>query len=225
MKKWLSVIVLMVLLSQVLPLNALAAIGHELTGEELAAAYTLTGLSLEAVGIRSNAVYHKGMRPDATWNAMQVSDWLGDMLGTHLFNVEDMLSRASVAMARLKESNPAAYERLSGGDRRYDSVFASVQKMHREAEALREELRYYQDSLQERAALITEMGRQLTEQGGGMFSSERVRLSAKIETAAAELDSLRREVAGKAEEWTSVINEWTGRLDVLSGGAAQEYPT
>ena len=222
MKKWLSAIVLLVMLSQALPFNALAAIGHELTAEELAAAYTLTGLGLEEVRVRSNAAYHKGMRPNATWNAMQVSDWLDDVLSTELFNVEDMLSRAGVAMARLKQSNPDAYDRLSGGDSRYESVFASVQKMYCDAEALREQMRYYRDSLQERAALISEMGRQLKEQGGGMFSSERVRLSAKIETAAADLDSLRKEVAGKAEEWTSAIDEWTGRLDVMTVGAGEE---
>ena len=116
MKKWLSAIVLIVMLSQALPFNALAAIGHELTAEELAAAYTLTGFGPEEVRARSNAAYHKGMRPNATWNAMQVSDWLDDVLSTELFNVEDMLSRAGVAMARLKQSNPDAYDRLSGGD-------------------------------------------------------------------------------------------------------------
>ena len=224
MKKWLSAIVLIVMLSQALPLNALAAIGHELTGEELAAAYTLTGLSLEAVGLRSNAVYHKGMRPNATWNAMQVSDWLDEVMGDDLLNVEDILSRASVAMARLKESNSGAYRRLSGGDPQYATVFDNLQQMYIDAEALREEMRYYRDSLQEQANLIAELGHQLETDGGGMFSSERVRLSAKIETASAELDTARKEVAQKADGWTESIQSWSTRLGLLTEGAHDENP-
>ena len=61
MKKWLSALLLIALLSQTLPLTALAAIGHELTAAELAAAYTLTGLNSDVTGLQRNAVYHKGM--------------------------------------------------------------------------------------------------------------------------------------------------------------------
>ena len=226
MKKWLSTLLLIVLLSQTLPMNALAAIGHELTAAELAAAYTLTGLNSDVTGLQRNAVYHKGMQPNATWNAMQVSDWLDDVLSTNLFNVEDMLSRASVAMAKLQKSNPEAYERLNGGEPKYRETFSKLKQMYCEAEALREEMRYYKDALEERANLIAEMGRQLEEEGSGMFSSKRIRLSAKIETAAAELDDARREVAQKADGWTASITEWTVRLGLLTEGAAEgESPT
>jgi hypothetical protein len=99
-------LLLIVLLTQALPMTALATIGKVLTQEELAAAYTLTGLKSDGTTIHSNAAYHKGMQPNATWNAMQISEWLDDVLKTELFNVEDILSRASVAMARLKAKNP-----------------------------------------------------------------------------------------------------------------------
>ena len=219
MKKWLSALLLIALLSQTLPLTALAAIGHELTAAELAAAYTLTGLNSDVTGVQRNAVYHKGMKPNATWNAMQVSDWLDDVLSTNLFNVEDMLSRASVAMAKLQKSNPDAFDRLNGGEPKYRDTVTGLQQMYREAEAVREEMRYYKDTLEERANLIAEMGRQLEEEGGGMFSSERIRLSAKIETAAAELDDARKEVAGKADGWTASIDDWSARLALLTEGA------
>jgi len=219
MKKWLSITLLLVLLSQVLPLNALAAIGKVLTTEELAAAYALTGLSNEAAVARNSAVYHKGMQPNATWNAMQISDWLDDVLSTEMYNVEDILTRASVALARLKESNTGAYKRLSGGDSRYKGTLDSLRKMYRDAEAVREEMRYARDYLQERANLIAEMGRQLEDQGNVMFSSERVRLSAKIETAARELNDARTEIAGKAQGWTSSIQNWNARLGLLTEGA------
>ena len=66
---------MLLLLVQALPLNALAEAGHVLTDAELAAAYALTGFGDS--GARSNA-YHKGMTPNDTWNAMQVSDWLDE---------------------------------------------------------------------------------------------------------------------------------------------------
>ena len=219
MKKWLSMLLLIVLITQALPMTALAAIGKVLTAEELAAAYTLTGLNSDVTGIQRNGVYHKGMLPNATWNAMQVLDWLDDVMSTNLFNVEDILSRASVAMTKLKQSNPDAYERLSGGDPRYREMVIYLRQMHLDAEALREEMRYYKDTLEERSNLIAEMGRQLEEEGGGMFSSERVRLSAKIETAAAELDGARKAVAEKADGWTESIQDWNTRLVLLTEGA------
>ena len=79
MKRWLSAMLMTVLLIQALPLGALAAAGHVLTSEELAAAYALTGFGDS--GARSNA-YHKGMTPNDTWNAMQVSDWRDELLDT-----------------------------------------------------------------------------------------------------------------------------------------------
>ena len=224
MKKWLSLLLLIVLLSHVLPLNALATIGKVLTHEELAAAYALTGYGTDD-GASANAVYHRGMQPNATWNAQQMSDWLDDVLKTDLFNVEDILSRAAVALEKLKKKNPEAYDRLSGGDSQYVETFEDLRQMYREAEALREEMRYAKDYLEERANLIAEMGRQLEEESGSMFSSERVRLSAMIETAAAELDSMRKETAAKADGWTAMIDDWSIMLLVMTAGAGEMRPT
>ena len=218
MKKGLSMLLLIVLITQALPMTALAAIGKVLTKEELAAAYTLTGLKSDGTTIQPNAAYHKGMRPNATWNAMQISEWLDDVLKTDLFNVEDILSRASVAMARLKEKNPDAYDRLNGSGSIYKETFKNLQQMYGEAEGVREEIRYAKDFLEERANLVAQMGNQLEAYGDGMFSSERVRLSAKIETATVELDKARTEIAGRVEGWTESIQNWTARLGLLSEG-------
>lgn len=43
MKKWIAAILMMLMLMQALPLNALATIGNVLTEDELIAAYALTG--------------------------------------------------------------------------------------------------------------------------------------------------------------------------------------
>ena len=61
MKKWLCMLLTLVLLLQALSLSALAAAGHVLTDEELAAAYALTGFADSEV--QRNAVFNKGMTP------------------------------------------------------------------------------------------------------------------------------------------------------------------
>ena len=163
MRKWLCAILAMVLLLQALPLNALAAAGHVLSDEELAAAYALTGFGENA--IQRNAVFHKGMTPNESWNAMQVSDWLDEMLNTYMFSVEDILSRASVKLAQLKERDSAGYRHFSDDNPKYKGMIEYTRAMYRSAEALREEMRWQQDRLQEQAGLIAELGRKLKDGG------------------------------------------------------------
>ena len=120
MKKWLSAILMVLLLVQAMPLGAFAAAGHVLTDEELAAAYALTGFGDSSV--QSNATYHKGMKPNVTWNAMQVSEWLDEQLKTYVFSVEDILTRASIKLAKLQESDPEGYSRFSDDSSEYTGV-------------------------------------------------------------------------------------------------------
>ena len=113
MKRFLSVLLMTLILAQTLPLHALAAAGHVLTDDELAAAYALTGFGAD--GNSSNAAsVHRGMTPNDNWNAMQVSDWLDDKLDEDMFNLEDVLTKVSNTIILLKETDPEAYERFTG---------------------------------------------------------------------------------------------------------------
>jgi hypothetical protein len=103
MKKWLCVLLTLVLLLQALPLSALAAVGHVLTDEELAAAYALTGFADSEV--QRNAVFHKGMTPNESWNAMQVSDWLDEQLDTYMYSVEEILGQGDGSLVPLSKRN------------------------------------------------------------------------------------------------------------------------
>ena len=220
MKKWLSAILMVLLLVQAMPLGALAGAGHVLTEEELAAAYGLTGFGDSSV--QRNAAYHKGMKPNATWNAMQVSDWLDEMLGTYLFSVEDILTRASIKLAKLQESDPEGYRRFSDDSSEYKGVTAYIREMYRTAETMREEMRYQQDRIDEQAGIIAELGRQLKEGGKSLYPSDRVRLSAKIKTATAELKAARQDVEDKADEWELQMELMQTTLDAAYGGAAAD---
>ena len=202
------------------PEGAFAAAGHVLTDEELAAAYALTGFGDSSV--QSNATYHKGMKPNVTWNAMQVSEWLDEQLKTYVFSVEDILTRASIKLAKLQESDPEGYSRFSDDSSEYTGVATYIREMYRTAEAMREEMRYLQDRIDEQAGIIAELGRQLKEGGDSLYPSDRVRLSAKIKTATAELKAARQEAENRADEWELKIELMQTTLDATYGGAAAD---
>ena len=220
MKKWMSALLMILLLVQSLPLNALAAAGHVLTGEELAAAYALTGFDED--GVRSNSAWHKGMRPNASWNAMQVSEWLDEALDTDIFSVEEILSQASVKLAQLKQSSPEDYRRFAGGE--YEAVVDYVQEMYQAAEALRQELRHLRDGIEEQAGIIAGLGRRLEEERELLYPSEQARLSAKIEIATDALKAIRGEVVERAEQWQSDMEQMQLTLDPAYEGAPGEGP-
>ena len=96
MKRVLCAFLMVAFIAQALPWSALAAVGHILTAEELAAAYALTGYTDGEEGPRANGFsYHRGMKPNATWNASQLSDYLEEVLTLNLSNIESILSRAA----------------------------------------------------------------------------------------------------------------------------------
>ena len=100
MKRLLAALLFIALAVQAASLSAFAEVGKVLSHEELARAYALTGL-----GDREG-VYHNGMKPNAAWNAMQLSDWLSDRLDNNLYSIDEILSRANYTLDQLREDNP-----------------------------------------------------------------------------------------------------------------------
>ena len=215
MKRWIAVILMMLVLMQALPLNALATIGNVLTEDELNAAYALTGFGESRT--QSNTTYHRGMQPNVRWNAMQFSDWLEDVLDVDIKNVTDILSRASNTLTELKDKDPEAYERFAKASYDGVTVIERLQGLTLEAEILREELSYQQDRLREDTAAITEMGQRIREEGRDLFASDVVRLSSKVEEAAADLKAAREEITAQSERWTKQIEYWNDTLALIHG--------
>jgi hypothetical protein len=141
-------------------------------------------------------------------------------LNTYVFSVEDILSRASVKLARLKASDQKGYSHFSDDNPDYKGMISYVQTMYESAEALREEMRWQQDRLQEKTGIIAELGRKLKNEGDSLYPSDRVRLSAAIREAEKELKAARREVADAASEWEKSINTMQTALDPAFDGAA-----
>ena len=195
MKRLLAALLFIALAVQAASLSAFAEVGRVLSDEELARAYALTGL-----GDRE-AVYHNGMKPNAAWNATQLSDWLSDRLDNNLYNIDEILSRANYTLNQLREDNPDAWQKFVDG-----GMYARVEALTVQAEALREELRHYQQHLTECAGLIAQMTYAL-EQEDALYDSDRVRKSARIEQAMAEIESDRAYVLSNADAWEAQMEQ------------------
>ena len=205
-----AALLLVMLLAQALPWTAFATVGKVLTQEELDRAYALTGLG------EGEGVYHNGMKPNLSWNAAQLSDYLEDKLSTDIYNLGDTISRAEYALAELQESDPAAYKRfiMSSGN-----VGERLQTLTTEAEALREEMRYYQTRLRECSGLIAELKAALEDDDYGLFDSDKVRYSARIEEAAENLNVDRQYILDSIDAWEAKADELQ---DCLTMGPAGE---
>lgn len=195
MKRLLATLLFIVLLARAASISAFAEVGKVLSHEELARAYALTGL-----GDREG-VYHNGMKPNAAWNAMQLSDWLSDRLDNNLYSIDEILSRANYTLDQLREDNPDAWQKFVDG-----GMYARVEALTVQAEALREELRHYQQHLTECAGLIAQMTYAL-EQEDALYDSDRVRKSARIEQALAEIEADKAYVLSNADAWEAQMEQ------------------
>ncbi|MBR3016317.1 MAG: hypothetical protein IKH57_04450 [Clostridia bacterium] len=198
MKKLVSVMLLIVLLCEALPVEALAYGGKVLTQAEIARAKALTGLSF---GKEANTTaYHSGMKPNAGWNASQLRDWLDEKLDKDLNSVCDTFSQAFFTLAELKQSDPGKYRTFIESE-----LYETAKSLSLQAEGLREDMRYYRDQLVQASGVIAEMSRWITEESSARFDSDQARYSMRIEEAAQEIVEIRQYVVENADGWTADI--------------------
>lgn len=176
MKRWLSALLFIILLTQALPVDALAAFGKVLTPEELDRAYALTGLG------QGEGVYHNGMTPNASMSGMQLARWLEERQDNQLHNIDDVLARARYQLDALSEKYPTIYKVFTESP-----YYSQIQALTLQVEALRMDLSYQLERVKTDVNMIVQMRELLLDDNGTSFDSERVRLSARIEAAEAEL--------------------------------------
>ena len=104
MKKLFCALLLIVMLVQVLPFDALATVGRVLSEDALNRAYALTGLGTGGLTGNGDGAYHAGMQPNERWNASQMREWLDEKLDVDLNTVTDLLSQAAFTLSELKET-------------------------------------------------------------------------------------------------------------------------
>ena len=214
MKRWVSALLLVILLAQVLPFDALATVGKVLTNEELDRAYALTGLG------KGDGLYHNGMTPNDSMSGMQLAHWLEERLDTQLHNIDDVLARARYQLDELKEKYPTIYKVFT-----QSPYYSQVQAMALKAEELRQDMNYQLERIHTDVNMISEMRSRLQDGDNTLFDSERVRASARIEAATAELIEIRDYVTRNAADWDSTLQTLTANVQSDAGSGAESTVT
>ncbi len=211
MKKFLSAFLLLALFLQAAPFYALAEVGKILGSDALAQAYALTGFS------KGDGVYHNGMKPNDSWSAIELADWLDEVRRLDLDNVTDILARVSNTLVELEKTDPEKYARMRRSDVQGHGVIDRLRGITLQAEALREELTYQQERLRQDAGVIAELSSRIEEERDELFDSTLVRLSAKVEEAVVDLKAARKEIVANAPDWEAQIDEWNDLLSKVRG--------
>ena len=211
MKRWLSALLLMVMLAQALPMSAMASAGRVLSDEALDRAYALTGLG------KGDGLYHNGMAPNESMNGMQLVGWLKERLDEKLHNVDDVLSRARFRLAELEEKYPTLYEVFT-----QSPFYEEAKALALQAEQLRQDLNYRLERVETDVNMIDAMRSRMQNTEVSMFDSDRVRASARVEAATAEIIDIRSDIARNAALWDATLLEWTAKVqyDTESGSYA-----
>jgi len=181
MKKWISALLVLVLLSQALPWTAFAATGDIITDEELTTAFLRAGLEVrqdgwdltsksvsgsEAIDTLQSAqrseiaakasVYRKGMEPDRSWDAQTILDYIDQMLSKDIHTLHDTLARALEVLERMSAEDPTAYKRLTEASDD-DDVYPYVTALLEDVESVREDLRYTRDRMSDDVVTIEQI--------------------------------------------------------------------
>ncbi|MDD6050259.1 MAG: hypothetical protein PUC00_03150 [Clostridiales bacterium] len=206
MKRICSMILVLALLCQLLPVQALAQAGLELpSASELAAARALTGLAEDAPG------YHAGMSVSTAMNAMQLSGWLDELLDNEMYSLQSAYQNIQTTLERMKTEDPNYYGIMTDtpNNRQY---LPRIESLHHQSEELREELSFYSHRLTEQSYVIDSMMDRLS--SDEYSETEKARAARKLESAAETIREIRETVVQNAADWEKKIDRW---MSVLRG--------
>ena len=216
MKRWLTVILALVLLLQAFPITALAVAvsGKPITEAELAAAYELAGLNDGA------SEYHSGMPVSASMNAWQLSGWLDEQLKGGIASVGQMLAQAQSTLAQLRESDPEAYA-LLGESEEGQAMLARCRELQLEAEDQRQTERFLQERLEESIAMVDQMGSLLRSDTN--YDHEVIRYSERVRQATDQIRAIRKQVLQSSSTWSAQVAVLQSAIEEKgSSGDAQD---
>ena len=199
MKRGISALLMVILLFQALPLNALADVGGPISDEELQMALQLAGLRI-ADGNGDGTVrvetaessFHKGMKPNMTWDARMLADWLDDLLDTELYSAVSTFTEILTILEQLEKDEPARYAALTSSST-YAEYLEKTRTFAGDARAAEQEARLLHERLTEYTVVIQQNTETLANAAGGLFEHEILTLSEQIREAADQLDELRED--------------------------------
>ena len=81
-----------------------------------------------------------------------------------------------------------------------------------QAEELRQDMNYQLERIRTDVNMISEMRSRMQDGDNALFASDRVRASARVETAEAELKEIRKYITQNATDWDSMLQTWITSL-------------
>lgn len=210
----LSLLLCVALFMEFCPLDALAA-GNIASESALETAWTLSGQDPDA------AHWHRGMTPEATWNAEQLDEWLDYVLGEPLFSVQNAHSDFRTNLYKMQKSAPSDYDRLKGGA---NGLFLEYMTGASDrAEDLRQQLRAYQTEFIMYADKIANLINFI--QDDSVSEREKIRYSRQLENAVAVIRRDRAEVVANYRGWLEQIDAWHADFTGESNAAGRVWLT
>ena len=212
MNRLVTALLLIVLLCQSLPLNAFAAGENLITDEEIGKALQIACLQIsrsedDVIVVQAKeSRYHRGMKPDETWDARMLLDWLDDMLRTDIYNVTEVYSRANTKLSKLETQDPVTYARLTGSP--YSEYAKDCTTFALDAEEMEQQARLLHNRVTECINQIEQNVQILENNSNTLFDHEKIRLSVQIREAVNELDTLEEDILALAIEQMLVSGVW-----------------
>lgn len=210
----LSLLLCVALFMEFCPLDALAA-GNIASESALETAWTLSGQDPDA------AHWHRGMTPEATWNAEQLDEWLDYVLGEPLFSVQNAHSDMRVNMYKIQKSAPLDYDRLKGGANGLYLEYMTGASDR--AEDLRQQLRAYQTNFIMYADKIASLIDSIRDDS--VNEREKIRYSRQLEKTVAVIRRDRAEVVANYRDWLEQIDAWHADFTGGSNAAGRVWLT
>ncbi len=194
MKKMTAVLMALILLFELLPLGASAE--SPLSESELAAAWALTGL--EDVGTQ-HAVQSSSF---VNMTGVELISSLRDLLDNEVGTLESSYVDIENTLAKLRESDSAAYNRLNSG--RFSGMADLIHARFRKVVDARSTLEYWRSRLEIQAGMINKGIARLQE---STLSDYEIRsMSYQIRQATAEIRSIRAEMTEQVPDIKALLD-------------------
>lgn len=160
------------------------------------------------------------MMPNDSMSGVQLAHWLEDRLDTQLHNIDDVLARARYQLDELKELYPTVYTIFT-----QSPFYSQVQAMTLQAEELRQDMNYQLERIRTDVNMISEMRSRMQDGDNALFDSDRIRASARVETAEAKLKEIRKYITQNATDWDSMLQTWITSLQSDSESGTESAVT
>ena len=202
LQKWISLLLMLVILAECSPINALAESQGMMMAEEAAAAWALTGLDDDA------ASYRAGMAFSSQMNASQLSCWLDELLDEEMAALQHMNSEMENSFGDMKLENPSLYAQLTTGSNA--DYYRKLLEDYRQAENLRQLLRYDRDRLSEASNIIRNYIERLNDPDGAR--PQKLTAAYYIRQAVQTIRDIRAEAAENRQAWQDSIRQMQSSL-------------